>query len=792
MKKLLTFIIVLLFTLSTCNSVSFCASSVSYFSNNKALDSTFQKLEKEFLHYKKDEIIPIEVDEVITDLSQQEINNNSKKITDAQVKAATQKKLNDIRAAIEIKEEELGGLSQQEYKIISDHINQQLLLAKGSYFGWDYDGKYVSLHWNANDDELYNFKGLVGNFARMGKEKDQVSQADLLVKNKIVQYLNQSIQRGNKVSTNILSQLPDKVEKLFVEQELSKIEASKALARIHYEIYNTDDRDFDAIHYDGSTPIEEIVEDYEISIKWTREAREKEKELEYFEYSDDTPSSKAKEYITKQIVEGDLSEYFTRGFNKPITLDELARLYFESDEVNEIDDKIVIENNMISDESPDYIKKAFIYGMIDDEKDLEKPLTRLEAARKLINGATNSNGFNNILRISDAAKIPFADQLIVSSCISGGMKTRIDKFEPQSIYTKEEAILDTDVLDFCNLRGYNIPFSLYEPSKIIVGKNTINLLFEDKDEIKEYIQDNFEETVLDKIKISGSYTKIDTGCALIELFTPENGIKFTIKNGTKFIDFEDEVYGPELTYNIELKVIKNTEKVNMNMQVDNIHKKLYAKLDAILAKIIKPSMTQEQKVKAIHDFVVKHITYDSNYQGKLSSESVIRTIDKGRGVCGDYSMLFMHLCRRASIPCTFEAGDFTLNHAWNAVFVNGEWKFVDTTWDDGAKGKVLYTYYLKDRFTFMKDHTPYMGVPDEHFYSDSDIDSMKIKNQDELRAYLLKNFRWVDGFKLTFRMADKKMKPFVGYLWATKEIRKIELTYDSKNNLYTVTAKAKK
>lgn len=81
-------------------------------------------------------------------------------------------------------------------------------------------------------------------------------------------------------------------------------------------------------------------------------------------------------------------------------------------------------------------------------------------------------------------------------------------------------------------------------------------------------------------------------------------------------------------------------------------------------------------------------------------------------------------------------------------------------------------------------------LPDTSFYTD--IDNMNIKNQDELRGYLLNNFYWIDGFKLTFRMADKNMKPFIGYLWTTREIQKIELTYDSKNNLYTVTAKAKK
>lgn len=259
--------------------------------------------------------------------------------------------------------------------------------------------------------------------------------------------------------------------------------------------------------------------------------------------------------------------------------------------------------------------------------------------------------------------------------------------------------------------------------------------------------------------------RIDTGGVLIEIFTPGNGVKFTVKNGVKFIDLEEGHYGPRLSYNIEPKILKASEKADMNMQVDSLTQKLNAKLDKVLAKILKPGMSQEQKVKAIHDYVVLHVTYDSNYSDDQSIESVITAIDKGKGVCGDYSLLFFDLCKRASIPCVFEAGDpFTINHGWNAVFINGEWKFVDTTWDDRDNGKVLYTYFLIDRFTFIKDHTPFMGTPDPDYYSDSDINPMKIKNQDELRAYLLKNFYWTDGFKLTFKLADKKMKPSIGYL----------------------------
>lgn len=788
MKKISAFMIVAITLLLICYSP---VSAESYFSNNKALDSTFSKMEKTFLKYEIDETIPLKEMEIIgTKEEEKNIKPRpKKKITDAQIRAAAEKRLNTIKVAVEIKEEELGGLTQQDYKTISEQFDWKLFFAKRSSFGWDYDAKIVSLYLNTSSDkELEDITGLTGNFANMGVEKDEVYPEELRVSSKITRYLKQSMQKGNKVDSEILAKLPGEVEKLFAESNLSRIEVGRLLAKIHKDIYTPNPyNSSDADNYDGSKSLESIIESYTYDVKNCRSDKEDEKKIEYYRYTDDEPSEKNKAYITKNIVNEKLPESFSYGFNKPMTLDDLARLYFGS---RELDDKIEIEDNLIDTESPDYIKLAFIYGMINSGDDLQKPMTRLEAARRLVNGITE---FTDVLQVTDCSKIQVDDFVNVASCLNAGMKTRVSKFEPQGSYTKQEAIVDNGYsFRFYNLRGFEVPFDLQSATKVIVGKNTVHLLFDDNDKIKEYIKENFEDTPFGKIKQTGSYMKIDIGGALLELFTPEGGIKFTMKNGVRYIDYEEGDYGGCLSrYKIEPKVLKSNEKVDMNIQPDSINRKLNAKLDAILAKIIKPGMTQEQKVKAIHDFVVKHITYDTKYQKELSTESIIETIDNGRGVCGNYSMLFMKLCRRASITCMYESDFFIMDHAWNAVYINGEWKFVDTTWDDDKNGKVLYTYFLKDRFTFMRDHIPVAGIPDEDYYCDSDINRLGIRDQDELRAYLLKNFYWVDGYNLTFRMADKKMKPFIGYLWTTHEIRKIELTYDSKNNLYTVTAKAK-
>lgn len=755
------------------------SAAAAYFSQNAALNSIFQQMEKQFLAFPNDEVVPLESYELVEDNDplRNSIKRTVKKISDQQQKTAAERKLNEIRARIEIKEEELGGLSQQEYKEITDHLAQQMLLAKGSSFGWNTEGTTVSFYLDVNEDGFYDFKGLTGNFARMGKEKDQVNPSSLLVKSKIDRYLNQSIQLGDKVGPDILTQLPDEVEKLFVAQQPSAIVASQVLSVIHDSILIPED-----INYDGSLTVEELVDHISTWMEWAVQERDAEKSLENYTYPADVPSPDFKDYITKQIEKGDLTAPFTSGFKQAITLDELAQLYFGTSDTP--DENIVIEDAGISASSPDYIKQAYIYGMIEDTDALGKPLTRLEAARHLIDGTIYDAGFNNWLRITDAAKIPPADQNIVASCLTGGMTTRIDKFEPQSSYTKEEAIQDHEWFRFKGLRGYNIPEG--NASQIIVGKNTIHLLFESAADLNDYIGNSLDGTPLSSIKTGGKYTKVDTGGAVIEFFTPENGVKFTMKSGVAFFDLDEGYYGPGMQYKIEPTIVKATAPLNMTMQPDSINQKLNPKLDAILAKIIKPNMTEQMKVRAIHDYLITHITYDKTLWDEQTVDSILVTIDKGKGVCGDYALLFMYLARRASIPCVYEAS-FEMQHAWNSVLVNGQWLFVDATWDDDDSGKIKYTYFLKDRFTFMQSHTPIMGVPDVKLFKN--LDRMNLKSQDELRAYLMQNFYWTDGFKLTFRMADKTLKPLIGYMhdyYVT-----IKLTYDAKNNLYTISAKKK-
>ncbi len=122
------------------------------------------------------------------------------------------------------------------------------------------------------------------------------------------------------------------------------------------------------------------------------------------------------------------------------------------------------------------------------------------------------------------------------------------------------------------------------------------------------------------------------------------------------------------------------------------------------------------------------------------------------------------------------------------VYLNGDWKFVDTTWDDGDPKKISYQYYLKDKQYFTGTHTPRMGNPDETKYPE--IDPMNIKTQDELRIYVNRKYFYP---QLTFRMADKKLKPDIRFMnFIRKSSEDYDLKYDAKKDLYTLTIRKPK
>lgn len=122
--------------------------------------------------------------------------------------------------------------------------------------------------------------------------------------------------------------------------------------------------------------------------------------------------------------------------------------------------------------------------------------------------------------------------------------------------------------------------------------------------------------------------------------------------------------------------------------------KLNKKADSVIKKIIKKKMNQKQKLKAIHDYLVKNCSYDMMANEKVKirkktyynknkldeySHSAYGAIILKKAVCDGYAHAFSLLCFKAGVSSVFVGGK---GHAWNLVKINNKFRYIDVTYDD--------------------------------------------------------------------------------------------------------------
>jgi len=109
--------------------------------------------------------------------------------------------------------------------------------------------------------------------------------------------------------------------------------------------------------------------------------------------------------------------------------------------------------------------------------------------------------------------------------------------------------------------------------------------------------------------------------------------------------------------------------------------------------------TDEEKVKAIHEWMIRNFEYDYGYTPIVQYSNVNQTVETRKGICYDFAHLFAALCRSQNISCYVVDGtpyDPSKDcHTWNRVYFNGSWWNMDVTHDivQTEKQNELYGFY---------------------------------------------------------------------------------------------------
>ncbi len=155
-------------------------------------------------------------------------------------------------------------------------------------------------------------------------------------------------------------------------------------------------------------------------------------------------------------------------------------------------------------------------------------------------------------------------------------------------------------------------------------------------------------------------------------------------------------YYIEIKYDGDINEIKKQRKM------------VKEKIPKIIGKIIKPSMTNKEKQKAIHDYIVENTYYDKKYIDNNETGVEVHTaygaLIKGKAVCDGYAIAMKDMLDYVGIENIIVTGKARNQpHAWNLIKIDNKWLHTDPTWNDTEYS--LYSYYDKTSKEMLKTHS---------------------------------------------------------------------------------------
>jgi hypothetical protein len=126
-----------------------------------------------------------------------------------------------------------------------------------------------------------------------------------------------------------------------------------------------------------------------------------------------------------------------------------------------------------------------------------------------------------------------------------------------------------------------------------------------------------------------------------------------------------------------------------------------SKVKSVLKGLKLEGASDYKKVKAIHDYIIKRVSYDTTLVKTSAYDAMINKST----VCEGYSMLAYRLFTEAGLKSRIISGTGNGGaHAWNIVKVKDKWYNIDLTWDDpissDGKPMLTYDYFLKSTKDF--------------------------------------------------------------------------------------------
>lgn len=274
-----------------------------------------------------------------------------------------------------------------------------------------------------------------------------------------------------------------------------------------------------------------------------------------------------------------------------------------------------------------------------------------------------------------------------------------DLFARGSWEISEEYYADYDSIDFVGSKGTPWSLRLTDDSievDIPQGVYADIAVFDDKDKliVEEDGEDaSFPIDIADYLETDECYWI----AALVDIDNAESeyvDIYFTKDKHDKLVYLKSPVYD----FNVEQFSVLREDEQSLKENLAEQHDIMWdnPELIAIAEKVTAGAKTDYDKALAIYKFIVDEFYYDNTQllSYDVVQDDIMILVRNKVAVCQGFANVFVGMCRAVGLPAAVVFGyseDFTnvffrdnyiSNHAWAEVYVGGEWRICDFTWDN--------------------------------------------------------------------------------------------------------------
>lgn len=181
-------------------------------------------------------------------------------------------------------------------------------------------------------------------------------------------------------------------------------------------------------------------------------------------------------------------------------------------------------------------------------------------------------------------------------------------------------------------------------------------------------------------------------------------------------------------------------------------KRILSDYNTAIGKILEgvnPSWSDLEKALYFNDYLASHCEYDNTYSKYTAYDALV----DNKTVCEGYSLAYVELLSRVGIPCKVVSSD-SLNHAWNMVYINNHYYYVDVTWNDplgNYSGRAGHRFFLKSEAFFRSEEGKHLVSDDWDVDDDWNIhDANDISYDNYFWNNMDTGFQYIDGFWYAF------------------------------------------